>query len=340
MTAYAGTDPYGLKDKGWLVCDGSVLSRADYPELFQAIGAANGAPNQNSFNLADCRGYFVRGVDRGGRRDPSIDNRTAPRYGANSGDRAGSIQAPATQMPTESFSADIPHLPNSDYHRAYSGSNLVISSYNSGSVTVKTSGGGDAETRPKNKYVYYIVKAQSVANGEEVTLPVGSVTPFAGSLDSNVPSGYLLCDGASLDSTNTYSDLFAAIQIAHGGNGQPNFNIPDYRGFFLRGVSMGQLSDPDRNSRPAPFPDRPPDTAGNVGDNVGSQQGYATALPVKPFETSFPNLPTGNFTSDNTLGRDSTRFNDGSITVNVSQSGGDEETRPINVAVYWLIKFR
>ena len=47
------------------------------------------------------------------------------------------------------------------------------------------------------------------------------------------PSGYLQCNGASL-STTTYSALFNVIGYTYGGSGS-NFNVPDFRGIFLRG---------------------------------------------------------------------------------------------------------
>ncbi len=63
-------------------------------------------------------------------------------------------------------------------------------------------------------------------------IPVGSVAPFGGSV---VPDGWLLCDGSAISRT-TYSSLFASLGTAHGqGNGSSTFNLPDYRGQFLRG---------------------------------------------------------------------------------------------------------
>ena len=58
-------------------------------------------------------------------------------------------------------------------------------------------------------------------------LPVGAMVDYAGA--GAVPSGYLLCDGASISRT-TYADLFAAIGIAWGvGDGSTTFNLPDTR---------------------------------------------------------------------------------------------------------------
>lgn len=63
-------------------------------------------------------------------------------------------------------------------------------------------------------------------------IPAGSVAPFSGSV---VPDGWLLCDGSAVSRT-TYATLFAALSTAHGqGDGSTTFNLPDYRGQFLRG---------------------------------------------------------------------------------------------------------
>lgn len=48
---------------GWLVCDGREVSRAAYPELFDAIGETYGAGNgANTFNLPNLIGRFPEGA--------------------------------------------------------------------------------------------------------------------------------------------------------------------------------------------------------------------------------------------------------------------------------------
>ncbi|RCK24598.1 hypothetical protein TH8_13540 [Thalassospira profundimaris] len=52
--------------EGWLVCDGSAISRTDYADLFATIGTLWGHGDQvSTFNLPDLRGEFVRGFDAG-----------------------------------------------------------------------------------------------------------------------------------------------------------------------------------------------------------------------------------------------------------------------------------
>jgi microcystin-dependent protein len=52
---------------------------------------------------------------------------------------------------------------------------------------------------------------------------------------NTVRSGYLRCNGATLNRT-TYDILFNAINTIYGaGNGSTTFKIPDLRGRFIRG---------------------------------------------------------------------------------------------------------
>lgn len=60
------------------------------------------------------------------------------------------------------------------------------------------------------------------------------------------PEGWLKCNGAAVSRT-TYSTLFARIGITHGdGDGETTFNLPDYRGVFLRWLDDGAGIDAGR----------------------------------------------------------------------------------------------
>lgn len=59
-----------------------------------------------------------------------------------------------------------------------------------------------------------------------MTIPVGTVTPFAGNA---APSQWLLCEGQVVSRT-TYATLFAAIGTTYGaGDSTTTFNLPDMR---------------------------------------------------------------------------------------------------------------
>jgi microcystin-dependent protein len=51
---------------GWLLCDGSAISRAQYPELFRVLGTQYGAGDGNkTFNLPNRKGKVGIGLDTG-----------------------------------------------------------------------------------------------------------------------------------------------------------------------------------------------------------------------------------------------------------------------------------
>ncbi|WP_161597646.1 phage tail protein [Fluviispira multicolorata] len=97
-------------------------------------------------------------------------------------------------------------------------------------------------------------------------IPTGSVLTFA---SSNFPKGYFLCDGRELNRIQ-YARLFEVIGTSHGdGDGSTTFNIPDYRGLFLRGVSYAEINAPVASTRNAMR------KGGNTGERVGSIQDTA-----------------------------------------------------------------
>ncbi len=66
-----------------------------------------------------------------------------------------------------------------------------------------------------------------------LVMPVGSIIAYSA---DTAPSGWLLCDGKSyLRAGADYVDLFAVIGTKYGFNGASYFNVPDFRGYFLRG---------------------------------------------------------------------------------------------------------
>ena len=149
---------------------------------------------------------------------------------------------------------------------------------------------------------------------------IGSIQPFGG---TSLPFGFLFCDGSSLLRT-TYPKLFASIGTSYGAVDGTHFNIPDFRGRFLRGVDGGVARDPDRASRTVS------NSGGSSGDSVGSLQqdeftshshtilALANVAPVagpnnSPNTQSGLNQPTG--------------------------STGGNETRPKNVYVNYVIKY-
>ena len=64
----------------------------------------------------------------------------------------------------------------------------------------------------------------------QAAVPTGTILPFDG---TNVPSGYLVCNGAAVSRT-TYAALFAVLGTRHGeGDGKTTFNLPNAHRRFL-----------------------------------------------------------------------------------------------------------
>jgi len=187
------------------------------------------------------------------------------------------------------------------------------------------------------------------ASVQSVTLPPGVVVPYVG---STAPAGWLLCDGSAVNRT-TYAALFAVIGINHGsGDGTSTFNLPDYRGRFLRGQDQGTGRDPDAGTRTAM------NSGGNVGDAIGSLEGNATTMPANPFVTTVSGAHTHKYLRPLHAGGDQTGSNGTNWVIVADQYGttgqpegtpdgahshgiigGDAETRPVNAAVNFIIKY-
>jgi microcystin-dependent protein len=174
-------------------------------------------------------------------------------------------------------------------------------------------------------------------------VPPGTVVAFAGPV---VPGGWLLCDGTKVERAK-YPDLFSAIGTVHGsGDGASTFNLPDYRGMFLRGVDMKAGRDPDAVTRMQAA------VGGNVGDVVGSVESFATGAPKSALGVStegahMHNLVGGLYKgSGASIGSfpGGTPFLLQASTTDVqgahghTVTGGDKETRPVNASVNYIIK--
>lgn len=74
----------------WLFCDGREISRADYQELFEAIGTTYGeGDGTTTFNIPDRRGYFGRCLDAGA----EVDYQSNREIGSKQGDAIRNITA-------------------------------------------------------------------------------------------------------------------------------------------------------------------------------------------------------------------------------------------------------
>jgi len=181
---------------------------------------------------------------------------------------AASVAAGITVIDTASWNSNVP-VWSQNGNDAY---------YDTGNVGIGTSVPGQALTvtgtveSTTGGFMFPDGTVQTTAASANSILPTGLIVPFAGDT-SSVPSGWMLCDGTIIDRT-TYANLFNVIGQSFGdGDGSTTFNLPDFRGMFLRGVDNGAGRDPDVGSRTAPA------QGGNANDNVGSVQFSGTSTP-------------------------------------------------------------
>lgn len=152
---------------GWLLCDGSNVSRTTYARLFAVIGTTYGAGDgSTTFRLPDLRGEFIRGLDNGRGVDP--------------GRTLGSLQLDQMQRLTGTISA----ATTGGGAPLLSGGNGVFRADTStGAPGIGTTGSGSTryasvlfdsadspnarvssttsgETRPRSVALNYIIKAQ------------------------------------------------------------------------------------------------------------------------------------------------------------------------------------
>lgn len=152
-----------LEEHGWLPCDGAKKLVRDYKNLHDVIGNAFGGDG-NYFYLPDMQGRFLRGVDQDANRDPDKGMRMSSEKGGNAGNKVGSVQedqikkhqhklSKTIYVHSRSFKgSDDPDKPLKDRGPFYMDS---------------TQGTGGEETRPKNIYVNFIIKAKDITLNQQ-----------------------------------------------------------------------------------------------------------------------------------------------------------------------------
>lgn len=145
-------------------------------------------------------------------------------------------------------------------------------------------------------------------------IPLGTIVP---SVKTTNYGNWLLCNGQAVSRT-TYADLFALIGVNFGaGDGTTTFNVPDYRGKFLRGLGGDSAAD-IYTTQAEGLPDHThPSSKVATGSTWLDQYSLG-----------------GNYPSEKTLTFESTTA--------ASQSnaiyGASNHVTPVNQAVNWFIK--
>ncbi len=151
---------------GWMLCDGSAISRSEYANLYNAIGVCWGTGDgATTFNLPDLRGMFLRGVSGDSGNDADADSRIVLKdNGGNTGNNVGSYQGDAIRNITGSHGSgekynDIPatgaFYKQSWTNRTAGDGTNNPQAYGFDASRVVPVG---SDNRPKNVYVTYIIK--------------------------------------------------------------------------------------------------------------------------------------------------------------------------------------
>jgi microcystin-dependent protein len=186
-----------------------------------------------------------------------------------------------------------------------------------------------------------LVSAVGDTNLGGFLVPAGTIFSYAG---NTVPSGWLACDGSAVSRT-VYANLFASLATTFGvGDGSTTFNVPDFRGRFLRyndnqgvgaagrdaarahGSIQGQATAKNNlaasSSSSVSDPSHRHNTIKTAGLAIGTNaSGFADSPGGSPFNVYSEYSNTGISVG---------------TTTNISSS--DTETRPINLSVYSIIK--
>ena len=168
----------------------------------------------------------------------------------------------------------------------------------------------------------------NIASGiaAQYAAPPGVIIQFAA---PTAPSGWVVCDGAAYSRTS-YSGLFATIGTLWGtGDGSTTFNVPDFRGMFLRGWDAGAGNDLNTPGRTFASYEDSAFTSHNHG---GSDLGHAHS-------TIFGGSSGGGFYGSGTAAgaTNPSGTQTGYANIDIGYSGSPETTTQ-NYAVLYCIK--
>ena len=191
--------------EGYLLCDGSAISRTEYSTLFSVIGTTYGAGDgETTFNLPDLQGKVPVGQDS---NDTDFDT-----LGETGGEKAhtlleAEIPSHTHKLPIAGTAGSTPYL---------------ISAYTTANKAELGATGATGGDQPHNNLqpytvIQYIIKALNAQTGEirSESLPVGTELDYDG---ETVPTGW-----EQINDPRVYSETEQVIGT--WVNGEPLYRI-------------------------------------------------------------------------------------------------------------------
>jgi microcystin-dependent protein len=209
---------------------------------------------------------------------------------------------------------------------AHNGANSDITSLLGLTTPLPISEGGTGASTAAQALINLGVTAALAAL---ITVPLGSVIMHAA---STAPTHFLECNGQAISRT-TYATLFGVIGTTFGsGDGATTFNIPDMRGYFPRGWDDGAGVDPARVFGST-----------QTGQIQAHTHGVTDPMHTHTFSTTMSTninnnqLALGEGGGHGPIDITTTAINAAATGISI-QSAGGSETRPVNVALMFIIR--
>lgn len=137
-----------LEQLGWLPCTGLTKTKAEFPQLYEALqGAYGNTPGSDPFRLPDLRGQFLRGLDLGVGLDPAR-KLGQPQLDAVAHHRHGILTASGPEAAAPGYSQG----------NVQGYGTKLVGNGQTEDAAATTPGGVAQETRPVNIAVNYIIK--------------------------------------------------------------------------------------------------------------------------------------------------------------------------------------
>jgi microcystin-dependent protein len=180
-----------------------------------------------------------------------------------------------------------------------------------------------------------IVSSKLATAAQQALVPAGAVMAFA---MNSAPAGWLAADGSNV-SRSTYAALFSAISTTYGaGDGSTTFALPDLRGYFVRGTGTngdGTAAGTFGAKQAAAMLNHT--HTGTTSSNGAHTHGIPVTSPISPGGANTV-LFDGRGVAGG-LPTDSAGAHTHTMTTGNPSTGGGTETRPVNIAMLYCVKF-